>query len=81
MLATSTPLFTPGTCRDPATLAAMMMLGMCQPVFRGPYVPCDREKRVEGAKILEPLLQHIPGNNGVKVMEDNDFMLVTKYSS
>lgn len=57
----------------------MMMLGLCNPVFRTPYVPCDRSKREEGARLLEPLLAHIPLNKGVQVMEDEDFQCLTWY--
>jgi 4-hydroxy-tetrahydrodipicolinate synthase len=58
---------------------SLSMLGLCKPVFRMPYVPTTKARREEGAKLLQPWLEHIPGNTGVKVLEDKDFLLVSNY--
>lgn len=58
---------------------ALAMLGLAKPVFRMPYVPTSKEQRAEGAKLMAPLLGSIPGNKGVKVMEDSEFILVKRY--
>mmetsp|Transcript_23742 Transcript_23742/g.60937 ORF Transcript_23742/g.60937 Transcript_23742/m.60937 type:complete len:352 (-) Transcript_23742:650-1705(-) len=58
---------------------AMAMCGLCKPVFRAPYEFCPKESRIEGAKILEDLLEYMPGVEEVKVMEDEDFTVVSRY--
>lgn len=58
---------------------ALAMCGLVKPVFRLPYVPLDKSRREQGAKILEALKQHIPGCQEVRVLEDSDFKLVARY--
>jgi 4-hydroxy-tetrahydrodipicolinate synthase len=58
---------------------AMAMCGLCQPVFRLPYVPLSREEREKGAALLEKFKDHIPGCTGVSVLDDDDFVLATNF--
>eukprot|EP00877_Chromochloris_zofingiensis_P004799 jgi/Chrzof1/1431/Cz10g07220.t1 len=58
---------------------AMMMCGLAQPVFRLPYVPLDKARREQGARLLQPFKEHIPGCQEIRVMEDSDFKLVGRY--
>lgn len=55
---------------------ALMMCGLVRPVFRLPYVPLSREQREVGAKLLQPFKEHIPGCTEVRVMEDDEFILI-----
>ncbi|WIA36598.1 hypothetical protein OEZ86_007886 [Tetradesmus obliquus] len=55
---------------------ALMMCGLVRPVFRLPYVPLSREEREKGAKLLRAVQEHIPGCSEVRVMEDDEFLLV-----
>eukprot|EP00882_Tetradesmus_deserticola_P014007 GHRQ01014884.1.p1 GENE.GHRQ01014884.1~~GHRQ01014884.1.p1 ORF type:complete len:298 (+),score=139.07 GHRQ01014884.1:796-1689(+) len=55
---------------------ALMMCGLVRPVFRLPYVPLSREEREKGAKLLRAVQEHIPGCREVRVMEDDEFLLV-----
>eukprot|EP01044_Picomonas_judraskeda_P013388 COSAG03_NODE_2019_length_3208_cov_212.097459_2_plen_323_part_00 len=53
----------------------MMQLGICQPVFRLPYVQYDADMRQKGKELIEAIgLEHVPGNKGCKVMADDDFI-------
>jgi Dihydrodipicolinate synthetase family len=58
---------------------ALAMCGLVQPVFRLPYVPLSREQREVGAALLEAVKDHIPGCERVRVMEDDEFVLVGTY--
>lgn len=58
---------------------ALAMCGLVKPVFRLPYVPLNREKREEGAKLLQKVQEHIPGCKDVQVLNDEDFKIVSKY--
>ena len=58
---------------------AMAMCGLCQPVFRLPYVPLSKAEREVGAKLLRAVQEHIPGCNEVRVLEDSDFKLASKF--
>lgn len=58
---------------------AMAMCGLCNPVFRAPYTFCSKEKRIEGAKIMSDIMEYMPGVHEIKVMEDSDFKIVTKF--
>ena len=58
---------------------AMMQLGMVKPVFRQPYVPCDKAKREEGVRLLNAVLKDIPGAQAPKVMEEEDFILLKSW--
>ncbi|MCP4297230.1 MAG: 4-hydroxy-tetrahydrodipicolinate synthase, partial [Proteobacteria bacterium] len=51
-----------------------MMMGLCKPVFRLPYVPLEKTMREKGKEILETLnLDEI--REEISVMEDGDFIL------
>ncbi len=58
---------------------AMAMCGLIKPVFRLPYVPLNREKREQGAKLLQQVQEHIPGCKDIQVLNDDDFRIVSKY--
>ena len=58
---------------------AMAMCGLIKPVFRLPYVPLNREKREEGAKLLRQFQADIPGCQDIQVLNDEDFTIVSKY--
>lgn len=58
---------------------AMMMCGLVQPVWRLPYVPLDKARREQGAKLLEAVKEHIPGCEQIRVMEDEEFKLIGRY--
>lgn len=58
---------------------ALAMCGLAQPVFRLPYVPLDRAQRERGAKLLEDVLDLIPGVRRVRIMEDDEFTLLPRY--
>ncbi|DBA88022.1 hypothetical protein WJX77_011131 [Trebouxia sp. C0004] len=57
----------------------MAMCGLIKPVFRLPYVPLNREKREQGAKLLQQVQEHIPGCKDIQVLNDDDFRIVSKY--
>ena len=54
----------------------LMMMGLCKPVFRLPYLPCSKEHRIKGKEILEKIgLENLPaGVTEIRVMEDSDFI-------
>lgn len=54
---------------------AMAMMGLCQPVFRMPYLPLERKEREEGKRILE---EHF-GLDNVNVLNDPDFVIRDKF--
>lgn len=58
---------------------AMAMCGLCEPVFRLPYVPLSRAEREKGAKLLDAVKEHIPGCKEVRVLEDSDFVFASKF--
>lgn len=58
---------------------ALAMCGLVKPVFRLPYVPLSKAKREEGAKLLNAVKEHIPNCKEVRVMEDDEFTLLTKF--
>lgn len=62
-----------------AVNTAMAMCGLIKPVFRLPYVPLSRDKREEGAKLLQQVIHLIPGCKEVRVLKDEDFIIVSKY--
>jgi 4-hydroxy-tetrahydrodipicolinate synthase len=53
----------------------LMMLGVCDPVFRLPYTHREKAAREEGVKVITAIgLQHCPkGPKGLQVLEDSDF--------
>ena len=62
-----------------AVNTAMAMCGLIKPVFRLPYVPLSRDKREDGAKLLQQVIHLIPGCKEVHVLKDEDFVIVSKY--
>lgn len=62
-----------------AVNTAMAMCGLIKPVFRLPYVPLSRDKREHGAKLLQQVEHLIPGCKEVRVLKDEDFVIVSKY--
>lgn len=58
---------------------AMAMCGLCKPVFRAPYTFCTKEQRIEGARLMNDIIEYMPGVEEVKVLEDSDFKVVTKF--
>ena len=53
---------------------AMAMMGLCQPVFRMPYLPLDRKEREKGKRILE---EHFGIES--QVLNDPDFIIKDKF--
>ena len=62
-----------------AVNTAMAMCGLIKPVFRLPYVPLSKDKREEGAKLLQQVIHLIPGCKEIRVLKDEDFIIVSKY--
>ncbi|CAG9466198.1 unnamed protein product [Pedinophyceae sp. YPF-701] len=57
---------------------AMAMLGLCEPVFRLPYVPVEQDQRKKGIELLTPFLDRIPGAKGVRDIGDEEWVLVRR---
>lgn len=55
------------------------MCGLVKPVFRLPYVPLSYEQREKGARLLRAVAEHIPGANEIKVLNDDDFILIGRH--
>ena len=66
-------------CNVTAWPGAQAMCGLIRPVFRLPYVPLSLEQRELGAQLLQAVAADLPGVSEVKVMEDSDFKLVSRY--
>ncbi|KAK1681699.1 hypothetical protein QYE76_042547 [Lolium multiflorum] len=59
---------------------ALAQLGVARPVFRLPYVPLPREKRVEFVRIVEAIgREHFVGQKEVQILDDDDFVLISRY--
>ncbi|KAL2922091.1 4-hydroxy-tetrahydrodipicolinate synthase chloroplastic [Bienertia sinuspersici] len=59
---------------------ALCQLGVARPVFRLPYVPLAREKRVEFVKIVKEIgRENFVGDKDVQVLDDDDFTLIGRY--
>ncbi|KAG2729590.1 hypothetical protein I3843_01G252900 [Carya illinoinensis] len=59
---------------------ALAQLGVVRPVFRLPYVPLPLAKRVEFVNLVEEIgRENFVGEQDVKVLEDDDFILVSRY--
>jgi 4-hydroxy-tetrahydrodipicolinate synthase len=58
---------------------ALAMCGLIKPVFRLPYVPLNKARRQEGCRLLEKVADHIPGCKDIRPLEDEDFVLVSRY--
>ncbi|XP_043711467.1 4-hydroxy-tetrahydrodipicolinate synthase, chloroplastic-like [Telopea speciosissima] len=56
---------------------ALAQLGVIRPVFRLPYLPLPRAKRVEFVNIVKELgRENFVGDRDVQVLEDDDFVVV-----
>lgn len=65
-----------------AVNTALAMCGLCAPVFRLPYVPLSRAQREEGARLLKAAAPYLAGGvdpDAVRVLDDDDFVLVSRY--
>ncbi|KEH19034.1 putative 4-hydroxy-tetrahydrodipicolinate synthase [Medicago truncatula] len=59
---------------------ALAQLGVIKPVFRLPYVPLSRERRVEFVKLVKQIgRDHFVGEKDVEVLDDEDFIIVGRY--
>ncbi|RWV92888.1 hypothetical protein GW17_00044694 [Ensete ventricosum] len=59
---------------------ALAQLGVIRPVFRLPYVPLPLERRLEFLGIVEALgRENFVGEKDVQVLDDDDFVLVSRY--
>ncbi|KAG9147483.1 hypothetical protein Leryth_007303 [Lithospermum erythrorhizon] len=59
---------------------ALAQLGVARPVFRLPYVPLPVAKRLEFVKIVKEIgREHFVGHRDVQVLDDNDFILVSRF--
>ncbi|XP_074578584.1 4-hydroxy-tetrahydrodipicolinate synthase, chloroplastic-like [Curcuma longa] len=59
---------------------ALAQLGVIRTIFRLPYVPLPRAKRLEFVKIVEELgRENFVGHRDVQVLDDDDFILVGRY--
>ncbi|KAL0913873.1 hypothetical protein M5K25_017365 [Dendrobium thyrsiflorum] len=59
---------------------ALAQLGVIRPIFRLPYVPLPFEKRVNFVKIVETIgRENFVGEKDVQVLEDDDFILLSRY--
>ena len=59
----------------------MAMLGVCEPVFRLPYVPLRASERERGVELLRVLGHgHFPGDGGIiRALDDGEFELISSY--
>ncbi len=62
-----------------AVNTTLAMCGLVKPVFRLPYVPLSAAQRAEGAKLLRPLLEHIPGAERIEELADDDFTVLANF--
>ncbi|CAK9318998.1 unnamed protein product [Citrullus colocynthis] len=59
---------------------ALAQLGVVRPVFRLPYVPLPKAKREEFVNLVKQIgREHFVGVKDVQVLEDDDFILVSRY--
>lgn len=58
---------------------ALAMCGLVKPVFRLPYVPMSREQREKGAELLRAVANDIPGCKDIRVMDDSEFVLLSRH--
>ncbi|CAL0329605.1 unnamed protein product [Lupinus luteus] len=59
---------------------ALAQLGVVRPVFRLPYVPLQIEKRIEFVNLVNEIgREHFVGEKEVKVLEEDDFILLGRY--
>ena len=58
----------------------MAMLGVCEPVFRLPYVPLRAEERERGMELLCRIgLHHCPGQGTLRALYDDEFETISTY--
>ncbi|KAL6582343.1 4-hydroxy-tetrahydrodipicolinate synthase, chloroplastic [Orobanche minor] len=71
----------PSTHPNPIALnTALAQLGVVRPIFRMPYMPLPREKRVEFVKLVGKLgRENFVGDEPVQVLEDEQFTVVTRH--
>lgn len=62
-----------------AVNTAMAMCGLARPVFRLPYVPLSTQQREAGKKLMDPILSHIAGAEQIRVMDDDEFKLLSSF--
>jgi hypothetical protein len=60
-------------------MCVQAMCGLVKPVFRLPYVPLSYEQRVQGAKLLRAVAEHIHGAMDIRVLNDEDFILIGRH--
>lgn len=59
---------------------ALAQLGVIRPVFRLPYVPLPLAKRIQFVRIVEEIgREHFVGDEDVRVLDDDEFVLVGRY--
>ncbi|CAL1385057.1 unnamed protein product [Linum trigynum] len=59
---------------------ALAQLGVVRPVFRLPYVPLPRPKRVEFVNLVKEIgREHFVGEKDVQVLDDDEFILIGRY--
>lgn len=59
---------------------ALSQLGVVRPVFRLPYVPLPLSKRIEFVNLVNKIgREHFVGDKDVQVLEDDDFVLLSRY--
>ena len=58
----------------------LMQLGMAKPIFRLPYTHLDLQMRKSGVAILNSIgLEHVPGGENLRVMEDEEFVHLAEW--
>lgn len=62
-----------------AVNTTMAMCGLARPVFRLPYVPLSMQQREAGKKLLDPFLEQISGAEAIRVMDDDEFKLLSSF--
>lgn len=59
---------------------ALSQLGVARPVFRLPYVPLPREKRIEFVHIVKEIgRENFVGDKDVQVLDDDEFIVIGRY--
>nr|AFK39505.1 unknown [Lotus japonicus] len=59
---------------------ALAQLGVIKPVFRLPHVPVPVEKRIEFVNLVKEIgREHFVGDKDVQVLDNDDFILVSRY--
>ncbi|XP_038973859.1 4-hydroxy-tetrahydrodipicolinate synthase 1, chloroplastic-like [Phoenix dactylifera] len=59
---------------------ALAQLGVVRPIFRLPYVPLPRERRIEFVRIVQAIgRENFVGEKEVQVLEDHEFILLSRH--